>query len=209
ATTQTPRPALRRVIHVAFSQHAAGGQLTCGRPGRAAASGLGVGVMADTRTGWRAAGVSVAGVSHGKAGTPCQDAHLCTILPSGVVVAAVADGAGSAAQAEVGSAVAVWAAVDKLTKRLRDGLPLEEADWHELLREGIAVARTMLAAEAAARECQGEDLATTLLLAVATPELIAAGQVGDGAVWAALAPAAFRLSPRPPIKSKSTQTRFS
>jgi hypothetical protein len=79
-----------------------------------------------------------------------------------------------------------------------DGLPREDEDWHGLLREGFQFAHAMLAAEAAAQKCALADLATTLLLAVATPELVAAGQVGDGAVVARLDDTHFQTVTRPP-----------
>jgi hypothetical protein len=51
--------------------------------------------------GWRHIAASVVGTSHEKVGGACQDANDCQVylLPSGenVLVAAVADGAGSAA----------------------------------------------------------------------------------------------------------------
>jgi hypothetical protein len=164
--------------------------------------------MTDTQTDWRTAGVSVAGISHLKAGTPCQDAHRCTLLPGGVVVAAVADGAGSAARAEVGSAVAAWAAVDKLVTLLGEGLPLEDVDWHDWLQEGFQTAAVVVAGEAAAQDCSANDLATTLLLAVATPELVAAGQVGDGAVVARLADDQFHAVTMPANQEYVNETTF-
>lgn len=164
--------------------------------------------MTDTRTDWRTAAVSVAGVSHLKAGQPCQDAHLCGQLPGGVLVAAVADGAGSAPRAEIGSACAVRAAVTAVVDRLGDGLPLEDEDWHLLLHEVFQEARRAVTVEAAARKHPPADLATTLLLALATPELIAAGQVGDGAVVARLADDRFQAITRPPAQEFVNETTF-
>ena len=57
------------------------------------------------RPTWRALGASVRGTSHEKTGQPCQDAHCLELLPDGSLVAAVADGAGSAALGEVGAGV--------------------------------------------------------------------------------------------------------
>jgi hypothetical protein len=154
--------------------------------------------MAGEETDWRTAGVSVRGLSHLRSGTPCQDAHLCEVFSGGTLVVAVADGAGSAPQAAVGSACVVRAAVQRLVNRLGHGLPRADEDWRGLLREAFQFASSMLAAEAAARQCPLADLATTLLVAVATPELAAAGQVGDGAVVARLDDEGFQAVTRPP-----------
>ncbi len=164
--------------------------------------------MTGTSTVWRTAGVSVAGTSHLRTGTPCQDAHRIAHLPGGVLIAAVADGAGSAPLADVGSACAVRAAVDAAMARLGAGLPAAEEDWHALLREAFEAARAALAAAAAARGRPVTELATTLLLAVATPDLVAAAQVGDGAVVGRLADDSFRAVTRPPAQEYVNETTF-
>jgi hypothetical protein len=164
--------------------------------------------MAGGATIWRTAGVSVPGVSHLRADLPCQDAHRCVPLPAGLLVAGVADGAGSARHAEVGSACVVQAAVQGLVDRLGDGLPLEDEDWHDLLREGLRLAQEALAGEVAARGFLLSDLATTLLVAVATPGLVAAGQVGDGAVVARREDDCFEAVTRPPTQEYINETTF-
>ena len=67
---------------------------------------------------WRVAAASVVGTSHVKSGQPCQDAHEWRVLPSGFLIAAVADGAGSAALAEIGATLAARAAVQALAEAL-------------------------------------------------------------------------------------------
>ena len=52
---------------------------------------------------WKAGGISVAGFSHVADGTPCQDANAFGIREDGWLVAAVSDGAGSAAHSHIGS----------------------------------------------------------------------------------------------------------
>ncbi|MGB3559461.1 MAG: protein phosphatase 2C domain-containing protein, partial [Geitlerinemataceae cyanobacterium] len=78
--------------------------------------------MTNPSTNWRVVAASVCGTSHQKRSQPCQDAHCWQITPEGVLVAAVADGAGSAAFGEVGAQKAVRTAVDRLY----------QADWHSL-----------------------------------------------------------------------------
>ncbi|NJK69758.1 MAG: protein phosphatase 2C domain-containing protein, partial [Microcoleus sp. SU_5_3] len=58
-------------------------------------------------TNWQVVAASVTGTSHEKRSQPCQDAHCWRLLPNNVLAAAVADGAGSAALAEIGAKIAV------------------------------------------------------------------------------------------------------
>lgn len=69
---------------------------------------------AGAPTAWRVAAASVAGTAHDAADTGCQDAHAVAVRGDGALVAAVADGAGSAPHSARGAAVAVAAAVGTL-----------------------------------------------------------------------------------------------
>ena len=133
---------------------------------------------------WRIIPASVAGASHLHQGLPCQDAHYWEILPEGVLIAAVADGAGSAALAEVGSQIAVGAAVETVRKNPQSLTtpPEDEATWHQFLRHTLKAASLSVSAEAVMRDAQVRDLATTLILVIATPTIVAVAQIGDGAV---------------------------
>jgi len=137
---------------------------------------------ADTRL-WRVLAASVRGTSHERTGQPCQDAHYWRALPGGVMVAGVADGAGSAPLGEVGAALASRVAVESVARVLTTGPPPPEGDdaLQRLLRDALKAARDSLEAEAAARQVPPRDLATTLILVIAAPEGVAAAQVGDGA----------------------------
>lgn len=70
---------------------------------------------------WRVVGASVCGASHEKTGQPCQDAHHWLALADGTVLAAVADGAGSAAFSDIGAALAAQTAVKTLATALSAG----------------------------------------------------------------------------------------
>ncbi|AFY87507.1 MAG: Serine/threonine-protein phosphatase 3 [Chroococcidiopsis cubana SAG 39.79] len=130
---------------------------------------------------WRVASASVRGTSHEKVGQLCQDAHHWEKLPTGVLVAAVADGAGSAALGKVGAIVAAQTAVETIcAEGSRLHLVDDEQGWQRILTQALAAAKTAVEAEAAVCGKQARELATTLILAVATPELVAAVQVGDG-----------------------------
>lgn len=127
---------------------------------------------------WRVAAASVAGSGHAKSGLPCQDAYRWHLLPGGILVAAVADGAGSAPLAEVGARTAADAASALLIEGAADGGETGE----RLLRGALSAARAAVGAEAAARGVRTPDLATTLTVLVATQDGVCAGQIGDGAV---------------------------
>ena len=131
---------------------------------------------------WRAVSASVSGTSHERRGQPCQDAYYWKILPEDVLVAAVADGAGSAALGEVGASVAAQTAVETVCAhnvKLRS--LSDDEGWQSLVANALKTAQMAVEAEAFSRQVNVRDLATTLILVVATPELVAAVQVGDGA----------------------------
>jgi hypothetical protein len=164
---------------------------------------------ANSGGAWHVVGASVQGVSHVRAGLPCQDAHFWSEAPDGLLVIAVADGAGSAPLSEVGAATAVRTAVNEAHKRLSDGLLFcEHDDWLAMLRALFVQAREAVVREAALRGRPPADLATTLLLAVAAPNLIAAAQVGDGAVVARLADQNFVPVTRPQHTEYLNETTF-
>jgi hypothetical protein len=135
---------------------------------------------------WKVIGASVRGASHTKSGQPCQDAHAWVKLPDSILVAAVSDGAGSAALAEVGADSAAKAAVRVLESKLTEGClehnECEEEDWRNLLKNALQSARQSIEETAIAHNCPSRDLAATLIVLVATPNCVAAAQVGDGAV---------------------------
>ncbi len=132
---------------------------------------------------WQVVAASVMGTSHEKRSQPCQDAHCWRLLPNGVLVAAVADGAGSATLAEVGAKIAVEAVVETICGQ-QEMLPEDDAQWQVFLTGTLQFARAAVEAEAATRGVQPRDLACTLIAVVATPELVAVAQIGDGAAVA-------------------------
>ena len=162
----------------------------------------------DAQTAWRVVSVSVQGTSHVRDGKPCQDAHLWRVTPGGLLIAAVADGAGSAPHSEIGSTCAVKAAVDDAADRLRDGFPYYDEDWRSLLSSVFQTARQAVEAAAAARPAPPRDLACTLLVAVATADFIVAAQVGDGAVIAHQAPNVYEPITTPSFGEYLNETVF-
>ena len=131
---------------------------------------------------WKVVSSSVAGTSHEKKGLPCQDAHHWELRSDGILVAAVADGAGSAAISDVGAKIAVSKAVETILQL--EALPTadDETGWKSLLTKALTIARISVETEANNRQVSVRDLASTLLVAVATPELVVTAQIGDGAI---------------------------
>jgi hypothetical protein len=133
--------------------------------------------------GWKVLSASVAGASHSRGGLPCQDAAYGRVLPGGLLVGAVADGAGSATFGDHGARTAVRAAVDALASySLQLGPVASDAEWHRVLLAAMDIARAQVEASAAARRRASRELAATLIVFVAMPDLIVAVQVGDGAI---------------------------
>jgi hypothetical protein len=130
---------------------------------------------------WRIVAASVQGASHRRDGTPCQDANAYRVLENGTLLAAVADGAGSARLAEDGSRLAVQAAIEATSSRCGQAKVDDPERATEILGEAVQAAIGALREEAAKRGVEAAELATTLIVALATPGLVAAAQLGDGA----------------------------
>ena len=93
---------------------------------------------------WRVISVSVAGKSHEKRGQLCQDAHHWQILPEGILVAAVADGAGSSNLGDVGAKIAVGVAVEAISQQKL--LPVDDVGWQFLLVDTLKAAKNAVMA---------------------------------------------------------------
>jgi hypothetical protein len=128
---------------------------------------------------WKVIGASVAGDSHVSCGTDCQDASGWR-RQSGITCLAVADGAGSRPLSATGSALAVEQALDTIAGLAADeSAPADLTDW---LRSAFDRAQDRIAAFASSMERQPGDYATTLAVAIVTPDRVAIGQVGDSIV---------------------------
>lgn len=143
----------------------------------------------DSQPMWKVISASVTGVSHLRRGQGCQDSHTYRCIfanaSRGALVAAVADGAGSASLSADGSRIAAQAATRRASALLRMHVhPLYEAVLKEILQESVCFARRELEAEAVQRKRPIKDFATTLIIAICAPDAIATAQIGDGAVVA-------------------------
>ena len=153
-------------------------------------------IEAPYESGWNIVASSVEGIGHLRTGMPCQDAHGFQVLPNGWLVATVADGAGSAERADVGSQTAVRIALEQLSREcslihdvsLNDSFlepgsdaPMPEA-LRSLLGSVLEAVRAGLEDTAVQLDVAVRALATTLIVTIVSERWIAAVQVGDGAI---------------------------
>lgn len=131
---------------------------------------------------WKIASASVNGVSHEKLGRPCQDSHAWRVIHGKILIAGVADGAGSALFGEVGSELAVQTAVERLSE-LADKSKFDDDSYlQEILFDAVKLARKAIEDKAQSENITIRNFATTLILLIATDNLVSAIQIGDGAV---------------------------
>src|SRR5687768_17604784 len=130
-------------------------------------------------TSWKVLGASVEGSGHRRNSTGCQDSHAWTLVAPSTLVAAVADGAGSARLAADGSRIAARFSVEYVAWRLSEH---EQVDPLELLGDAMIATRRQLVNTAKRARHPVGDLATTLALVIASPGGVWAAQVGDGSV---------------------------
>ena len=140
--------------------------------------------------GWKGIARSLCGTRHQQQGLPCQDfgSHW---IGGDVVVGAIADGAGSAKYADVGAQLAVTTLVEYL-KASDQWLQSHQSSWTTLppgalagatrkcFTKGTKAVQTALQRQAQHQGCSIDDFACTLLAILATPQWIAALQIGDG-----------------------------
>ena len=131
---------------------------------------------------WQVVSGRKRGSRHEAAGTNCEDAcHVAQPTPN-LLVIAVADGAGSVAFAEIGANVAVENGAAQVCAGLgQAGDTFDDRTLQRILREAAAAALAAVQAEAATRGVDYQQLASTMILAIAHREFVAAAQIGDGA----------------------------
>ncbi|TPW10016.1 MAG: Serine/threonine protein phosphatase, partial [Halothiobacillaceae bacterium] len=121
--------------------------------------------------------------SHKKRGVPCQDVGEVQFTPQGMLIVAVADGAGSALHSELGASIAVDAAMLGLAERFStEELVGTEHDTRELLRDVAREARQQVINAAHKLDVEKGQLACTLILCVASRTRVVVLHIGDGAV---------------------------
>jgi len=130
---------------------------------------------------WNISATSVAGTSHQAHNTPCQDDYAYTTGPNGLIIIAVADGAGSAPHSAAGATTAVTSAVAYLAGALHTSRPRPKL-IARALRETVDHCRATIAQLADRHGHTIHDYATTLLATVVTEHHIGTLQLGDGAI---------------------------
>lgn len=130
---------------------------------------------------WRVTSCSVQGSSHIKSDLPCQDYSEWQSPKGEVLIAAVADGAGSASESLRGAGIACKTAIALLEQSPERLDGLSEDGCKELISKAFAAARSALVNEADIAKLPLRELACTLILLIATRSWAIAGQVGDGA----------------------------
>lgn len=123
---------------------------------------------------WKLVSGSVRGTSHVQSGQPCQDFCAGSIAGS-TLIAACADGAGSAELSHLGSKAAI--------ERFMEAVPpLESAPTREAIESWVDAARARVLEEATASETMPRQLACTLLAAIVGETWAAFVQIGDGVI---------------------------
>ncbi len=133
---------------------------------------------------WKYLNESIEGTSHRASGIACQDSSFvspCRVEGEDILILVCADGAGSAAQSQIGSKLACEVVVrevlaffgsGKTPAQIEKDLPLE---WAHQVRHAIDE-------EAKRRSTSPRELACTLLFAVLGKTTAVFGQIGDGAI---------------------------
>lgn len=138
-----------------------------------------------TANGWRFALASVVGSDHTRRAETCQDFSLCRVIycsdGAEVLVAVVADGAGSAPYGAAGAELACTLLLEEMTTLFASGGRVQDIDrpfvvmWLEHFQNAVS-------SRAEAAGSQSREFSCTLLAAVIADEAAAFLQVGDGAI---------------------------
>lgn len=123
-------------------------------------------------------GARIQGRGHQIKGIPCQDAYCSDFFLHSHVIIAIADGLGSAPRSDLGAQIVVESAVNAVTNLMAEG----QTKSRLLLHAGIVNARNDLFKTAAMEICQVHELASTILLIIASKDSIAVAHIGDGAI---------------------------
>ena len=157
--------------------------------------------MSMANSGWRVARASRTGSKNRRRNTDCQD-HCCWAavpnISADTLVAAVADGMGSAPSSALGSRIAVNAAVRQAVALLhQQDQPTPPERMETILDTAVISARREIENTAADLNVAASSMATTLLLAVHSNGIMATAQVGDGACVVSVQDDVFTTFARP------------
>jgi serine/threonine protein phosphatase PrpC len=167
--------------------------------------------------GWKAIARSATGTSHQSQKITCQDYGDYHTFDD-VIVGAVADGAGSAKYADVGSKLAVKTVLkcfsdineypEKQELKQEFSQPLCKLEAEELFAKIVNQVITELRNKANEKDCSINDLACTILVFVATPHWLAAMQIGDGFIVVRPQDSEYKLLFHPDKGEFANETTF-
>lgn len=133
---------------------------------------------------WLIAGASVRGASHERTGVVCQDASRWRFVSGPrTLIAAAADGAGSAPHSDVGAQEAVEEALRVLELAV-GATPDDDEAWVRLMTDAARAAALRVREVAQGRGLEESSFASTLLVLAISDQRTSFLQIGDGAiVW--------------------------
>ncbi len=133
---------------------------------------------------WRHVAHSLQGPSHAATGSACQDSHHVRFLGNGsaqTIIACAADGAGSAKRSEIGSAIACEMIADNAARYYESHGNFNQFQLDHVITWCESV-REKLRHTADSKNCTMRDLATTLCVAILSPDSSIFFQIGDGGI---------------------------
>ncbi|WP_298909068.1 PP2C family serine/threonine-protein phosphatase [uncultured Nostoc sp.] len=162
---------------------------------------------------WKAVARSEIGTSHQKQGIVCQDyGNYCSF--GDVIVGAVTDGAGSAKHSDVGSKLAVetvlkcFSDINEFPHKQAFSQSLDKEEAQKVFAKIVNQVITELQKQADEGDYSVNDLACTLLIFVATPDWLAAMQIGDGFIVARSQDSEYQLLFQPDKGEFVNETTF-
>ncbi|MEB3122701.1 MAG: PP2C family serine/threonine-protein phosphatase, partial [Snowella sp.] len=164
---------------------------------------------------WKVITRSSIGTSHQQSNLPCQDYGRYLLLDGNILIGAIADGAGSAKYADIGAKTTVNESLRFLEAIHADSVqdlptndPLSDEQAQLLFSQLIESVRSRLSIVATEMEGTLSDLASTLLVFIATPHWLAGMQIGDGFMVIRDKNATYRLLFQPDKGEYINETTF-
>jgi hypothetical protein len=163
--------------------------------------------LSSGRAHWASCGAAVAGPSHEESGTPRQDAFRIRST-DGVIVMAVADGAGSAELSQIGARLAANTASKVALARGAAWSKLSDSGAESALRNVLDRVAQQLVHFAMRADIAVDLLATTLSVAIVTDERWSCARVGDSPAVVRESTEGLRTIARTPGSQYINETTF-
>lgn len=133
---------------------------------------------------WRHVAQSLQGPSHAADGSVCQDSHFVSFVGEGsnqTIIACAADGAGSAKRSDLGSSIACEMIAESAARYFDSHSNFDQLQLDDVIK-WCESAREKMRQTADSKNCKMRDLATTLCVAILSPDSSVFFQIGDGAI---------------------------